>query len=71
MASGWGSHNPAQARVIAGETTLTRVEAEHQVRLLVLLRPRPGGARDSRGLGLAEQAVDCLQEVRTLISLVR
>ena len=25
MASGWGSHNPAQARVIAGET-LTRVE---------------------------------------------
>jgi hypothetical protein len=39
MASGWGSHNPAQARVIAGET-LTRVEAEHQVRLLVLLRPR-------------------------------
>jgi hypothetical protein len=70
MASGWGSHNPAQVRVMAGET-LTRVEAEHQVRLLVLLRPRPGGAGDSRGLGLAEQAVDCLQEVGTLISLVR
>jgi hypothetical protein len=48
--SGWGSHNPAGPR--HSWETLTRVEAEHQVRLLVLLWPGPGGARDSRGLGL-------------------